>query len=595
MGFAFAACSPSVKVVEPVEMPTAELSAIDSLMWRQPDSALALLLEFADSPKADSLDEFNGHYCQMLVSELLYKNDWGQSNRGELLKAVGYFDSIVDLHGVDIQKRNAFLDARAHYINGVGFYERDSIVEACAEYLKALEVMEENFHDQALSGIRVVFVFYTYNRLLELFSAQFMMASAIKCGEEAFAYCQKEPSLSKEIPNTYFHIGKQYDKMGEKNTARDYYCRAIEGLSDINNLVYRDAVSMKALCDYQVGHDVDSSISLIRHVHAFANSEKEKLTRFMTIGGIFTIEKSYDSALYYLIPVFENKDDISIQMQAAEYLLINYNNLGNEDKANECIGFLGDHKKPEGEDKALVSKLEGMFQQHLQWKQEKAEAERWEAAILRRIKIIVVTVVFVAVAVLMAWLFHRRKMRQQRDKASQQIEAERAAHRLEKASMSGRLKRSNEELRELKDQIKQQNEDSSSKGETQAATFMDEPICRLIMERVRKGQFKSQMDYTLYKDYALSKEQLIALREAANRHYDHFIVRLVQTYPDITKSDLDYCCLYLLDLTDADISALMQRAYNTVNERNSKLKKILGCQNTISVALHAFADGRALY
>ena len=52
-----------------------ELAAIDSLMWLQPDSALAVLQQFAASPKADSLDEYNGHYCQLLISELLYKND----------------------------------------------------------------------------------------------------------------------------------------------------------------------------------------------------------------------------------------------------------------------------------------------------------------------------------------------------------------------------------------------------------------------------------------------------------------------------------------------------------------------------------------
>ena len=97
MGIAFAACSPSVKVVEPVDGPSLELSAIDSLMWRQPDSALAQLQRFVASPAADSLDAFNGHYCQLLISELLYKNDWGQSNRKELLQAVAYFDSLVRL------------------------------------------------------------------------------------------------------------------------------------------------------------------------------------------------------------------------------------------------------------------------------------------------------------------------------------------------------------------------------------------------------------------------------------------------------------------------------------------------------------------
>ena len=46
----------------------AALAEIDSLMWRQPDSALTVLQEFASSAASDSLDEFNGHYCQLLIS-----------------------------------------------------------------------------------------------------------------------------------------------------------------------------------------------------------------------------------------------------------------------------------------------------------------------------------------------------------------------------------------------------------------------------------------------------------------------------------------------------------------------------------------------
>ena len=110
------------------------------------------------------------------------------------------------------------------------------------------------------------------------------------------------------------------------------------------------------------------------------------------------------------------------------------------------------------------------------------------------------------------------------------------------------------------------------------------------MELVKEGQFKSQMDCSIYKDFALSKEQLVALHSAANRHFNHFTERLAQAYPDLTKNDLDYCCLYLLGLTDADIAALMQRAYNTVNERNSKLRRIVGCKSTISVTLQAIAN-----
>ena len=117
------------------------LEGIDSLMWKEADSALKVMLEFAGSEAADGMDVFDGHYCQVLIAELLYKNDYGQSNRKEVVKAVHYFDSIVnvadgrnaeargkaDARGASVQRRDAFLAARAHYINGVGYYERDRL------------------------------------------------------------------------------------------------------------------------------------------------------------------------------------------------------------------------------------------------------------------------------------------------------------------------------------------------------------------------------------------------------------------------------------------------------------------------------------
>ena len=91
----FATCTSSAKVSEPAEGPNKALSVIDSLMWRQPDSAFVLLHQFVDSPEAEALDTFDGHYCQLLISELLYKNDCEQTNRPALRQAVRYFDSLT--------------------------------------------------------------------------------------------------------------------------------------------------------------------------------------------------------------------------------------------------------------------------------------------------------------------------------------------------------------------------------------------------------------------------------------------------------------------------------------------------------------------
>ena len=233
------------------------LESIDSLMWKQADSALKVMMEFAGSEAADSMDVFEGHYCQVLIAELLYKNDYGQSNRKEVVKAVRYFDSIVDLHGADargaspqrgasVQRRDAFLAARAHYINGVGFYERDSLIEACREYLNALRMMEEHFEEKVLVGHKARFMALTYNRLVELFSAQYMQEPAIYCGKQSLAYNRMAKSSPRSLASTLRTIGQQYDKLDLYDSASFYYNAALKYLPDRNDILYRDVVSLMA-------------------------------------------------------------------------------------------------------------------------------------------------------------------------------------------------------------------------------------------------------------------------------------------------------------------------------------------------------------
>ena len=597
------------------------LMGIDSLMWQQPDSAFALLLDFAESPEADSLDVFNGHYFQLLVAELLYKNDYLQTNRPELLRAVACFDSLVAVGGADargvsvwpFQRRDAsnasaqtaaFLAARAHYINGVGYYERDSVVEACKEYINTLETMETHFEEKELIGHRARFMAYTYNRLGDLFSKQFMMDPSITCYKKSLAYCKIEPTSTHGVSNTLFRIGKQYDKKNEPVEARYYYEQAIEGMKETDNLLYRDIISSKAVCDYQLKTGVDQVMDELRQVVAHSENETELLNRYLTIGSIFFEEGIYDSALYYLLPIYKGSGDKLSQIQAVECLHKVYDNTGEVGKADECLLFLAEHKKSEGENKALVSKLEGLYQDYLHQKQEKQAEEAREKSVKKTASIIVPIAVAVALVVLvLSKLKSRKILREQQEKADrmygdkershqQEMEAARQIHKMQQAALSGRLRRSNEELSELKQQIRQQDKLATKAEHT--ASFAEEPICRLIMERVNEGRFLSQMDCTIYKDYALDKGQLSDLRKAVDRHYIQFTMRISKAHPELTRLDIDYCCLYLLGLTDADISALMQRAYNTVNERNSKLRRIFGSEASVVITLQAIANETTL-
>ena len=430
----------------------------------------------------------------------------------------------------------------------MGFYERDSVVAACGEYLKALEMVETHFpgietrHGTSLQPNHLPrFMALTYNRLGDLFKDMFMQ-NAIYCYKKSLVFTSIEPTSPNGMAKLLSSLGQQYHFLYQYDSANYYLNEALKHLFDTNNLAYRDIISQKALLNYNMGKGIEPSVNELRRMAAKASGTNERTTRFIPIGDIYFDAQIFDSALVYLTQVFENTDDVLLKWDFAGKLRNIYQSRGDSLKAIQYALYQSENAISEAESNAQVSQLNELFQQHLQWEQERAEAERQQAARLRRNKMIVVVCVLVVVAALLAWLFYRRKMKQQRDEASQQMEAEREAHRLEKASMSGRLKRSNQELRELKDQMRQQAGNGAPKQEAQAVSFTDEPICRLIMERVNEGQFKAQMDCKLYQDYALAKEQVMALREAADRHFNQFTVRLAKAYPNLTKGDLDYCC-----------------------------------------------------
>ena len=609
-----------------------ELSAVDSLMWHQPDSALMRLLPYFDTYCRDvsrnvsenanddnTLDvsrnvstTYNRHYANLLLAELLYKNDYAQTNRPALLQAVTYFDSLVRQAppfkgGGGIKKDHsqnnnlAFLDARAHYINGVGYYENDSIVPACAKYLKALEVMESHFEEKDLVGKKAKFMTYTYNRLGDMLEEQYMMDPAMDCYKHSYDYSVISPISSYSVSNALYRIGKQHDMKDDKDSANYYYSQALLNMPDSANLYYRDIVSSKAILSYQMTHQAEASLKRLKQMVVLTEDDDERLTRYLLIGYICFEERQFDSACLFLEPVFLNKDDAVSQIQAAEYLRILYDSLNEKEKSDYYIHFLAIHKPMEYDSDAKISSLSELYKSYLGKKQkqqsekEKLYERRW--ATKRTIEIAIPTlIIIVSILILLIRNKHRKNILAKEEYLQQQLEAkeanarkkmeesdkqhteaievERQAHRMEQAAISGRLKQKNEEVRELRDQIKRH--EKLKAIPKHAESFVDEPICQLILGRVKDGKFKSKVDYLDYKESALSKQQLFDLRVAADQHFNLFTIRLKNAYPQLTNGDLDYCCLYLLGLTNADLAALMQRAYNTVVERDGKLKKVFG-------------------
>ena len=529
------------------------LEGIDSLMWRQADSALKVMLEFAGSEEADGMDVFEGHYCQVLVAELLFKNDYGQSNRKDLVKAVRYFDSIVGMDGADtlgkadtlgvsVRERDAFLAARAHYINGVGFYERDSLIEACGEYLCALRMMESHFAEGEMVDKKARFMALTYNRLLELFSAQFMQEPAIYCGKQSFAYNRIAPTSPYSSSNILYRIGKQYDKLKAVDSTVYYYDRALELLPDKNNIVYRDIVASWALFDYEWHHDTFGALDSLKRIATQAANETERLIRYRAIGGVYYYSGQYDSAKVYLEPVLEKY--AKREIIATRYLRDIALSEGDTVKANQYAQFLIEDVTSAAKNQAQVSQLNELFQNYLQEKQEAALAlERQEAR--RRNLWIGGMVAFLAIVGLAVVLVMRR--RHKKRLAAQQAEAQR---RLDEASqrLTEATQRHDEAERELQTKVEQ------------AAQHTRE-----MLQQRTEDIYQSN-----------SKDRLQRILEAVDDTYPQVVARLKAEHPELNETEQNILLLNFLHFRIKEEADLLGLSENTVGKYRSNLGKTLG-------------------
>ena len=606
---AFSACNRPVETRRATSLPTEvspELSAIDSLMWQRPDSALRCLLPYFDTCCRDVSRNVSGntndvlagdvsgnvsttndcHYANLLLAELLYKNDNPQLNRAELLQAVDYYDSLYVC--TDVARNvstNAFLDARAHYINGVGFYERDSVVEACQEYLKALELMEDCFDEVEIIGNKANLTALLFAHLTGVFSDQYLHEQSIYFGNKTLKYFKKYDAISWNVSWVLNEIGSHYDVLGDYDSAGYYYNQGLFLLSDTNNLNYRDLTTRLAFLSYKKEKNPILSLNQLFSMLSQAESKQEYISRCLTIGEIYYHEKEFDSAWLYLNNVYDQSQNIGAKKQAAEWLVEickAQNNMQDMHKFAEFLVPFANREENQSEVKSRLTEFYNSYRQGLLARQHQQKVKK-----ITTMGVVVISILIFGLLVYFV-LYHTSRRRKQH--LEKQIEEEKHSHEMKQRTLSGRLKQRNEEMRELKDQVKRQDElDATPK---QAESFIDEPICRLILERVKKGKFKSKVDYLEYKDFALSKQQLFDLRVAADQHFDLFSIRLKNAYPQLTNGDLDYCCLYLLGLTNADLAALMQRAYNTIVERDGKLKKIFGYDNPLPITLKRLAKNQ---
>ena len=491
-------------------------------MWQQPDSALSCLIAYLDTcgegmHTVFSVTQYDRHYAQLLLAESLYKNYCEQTNRAALRQAASYLDSLHCTDAARNVSAVAFLDARAHYINGVGYYERDSVVEACKEYLTALEVMETHFEEKELTGIKAQFMALAYNRLTVLFSNLYLHEQAIYFGKLSLHYYNKYEPSPWHLVWTLNNIGSHYDVLDNYDSAYLYYNQGLRVLHDTNSLSYRDVATHLAYLSYKEGKPVELSLNQLRTIIASVESEKEYYSRCLTIGEIFYHDAQYDSARYYFKKVFVYTQSEDSKRLAAERL-IEINKLQGIEQASVISEFT-DYLIPFANQEEIKSSVKSQLteqynsfnQRRLEHKHqmEKKKNLKWAMGVL---------VAFLAVLSVTAFLYHNSKRKRQ---------------------------------------------------------GLEEMLERQQSEAIRKTRaLLAQRVSDLY--HSKLPNRLERIIDEFDEAYPNAMVRLAHAHPDLNHTELNLLVLNSLGFRAKEEADLLKLSENTVMQYRSNLRKKTG-------------------
>lgn len=291
--------------------------------------------------------------------------------------------------------------------------------------------------------------------------------------------------------------------------------------------------------------------------------------------------------------MFDETTRTNAKKQAAEWLIDICNTQGKNDETINYASFLAPFANQEENKSEVKSQLMELYKTYCQEKLERQHHDK----ILQNMKLaIAIFVVLFMVILTIVILYHRNK--KQKQDLEVQIQEEKLAHEIKQKALSGRLKKSNETLRET---LKKIEERETQKGihenEQRSQTlvryedFKRTPICQEVFDKVeqlhsdKRMTLKTDMDVACYKSFALSTTQLVVLSKTVEECFPHLYASLKTRYPYLSQKEWRFCILYLLQLDKLSICVLLQESYHTCRRYTLKMEQAFRCEQGLPVFL----------
>ena len=589
---------------------------ISVLISSAPDSAFMLVKAISDTLDEAKMTPPDRHEYNILLAETLYKNDYPQLNDTAVNAAALFFDSVAALHpeNHDLQ----YQKARAYYYKGVGDNEKDDIVEACKDYLTALEVMESCFGEKDLDYGKTRFIALIYTRLGFMLYNESLFISSIECFNNSLEIFRSINDTMTGLTVIPF-IGNAYYIGNELDSALTYYNYAYKITKSYNNVISRDIRKSIASVYHDIGKK-DTAIMIMNQILPLSSEDEKQIYEF-TIGEMYYKDKMIDSALFYVKRSF-SRDDKYTKMASAKILYEIYNLINEPDSSLYYKDYYTKLTTREIDRDIDKTRTNDAYNYYMQ-KKHKSERMRLLNNIVRLFIVSTLIAVFVIIIIVVVKKRKDAVETVKKNKRIKELESENEKRQeeilqirkeikssldeiaalnrqVDQAYMSsdekdrvildgewkiklleGRLKSANERIREKdgtireneKELLKMQNTLNGRINDVaKLSDFYNQPICQEVVKTISRIRIKTDADVN--PDLALTPTQLSQLIILADKYFDRYTERLRILHPELKRPDIIYCCLILFNLDNAKIGALMGCEYQTIIKRTKRLKRI---------------------
>ena len=110
------------------------------------------------------------------------------------------------------------------------------------------------------------------------------------------------------------------------------------------------------------------------------------------------------------------------------------------------------------------------------------------------------------------------------------------------------------------------------------------PICQRVLT-VRNANVKA---FSSYPELVLSENHKTMLVNAVDAVFPKFSVHIIEMFPRLKRSDVVYCCLYILGVTEVQAAALTGKTYQAVWTRSLKMHEIFDNKSSLQLVLHGY-------